>query len=71
MIFLAETWIFPVQSWMMNRKMSEMKMRRITTTVLEEMIITIWMRIRMIYREVELITKYLYLCPRLNTKTVS
>ena len=32
---------------------------------------TIWMRIRMIYREVELITKYLYLCPRLNTKTVS
>ena len=50
MIFPAETWIFPVRSWMMNRKIYGMKMRRITITVLKEMVITFWMRIRMIYR---------------------
>jgi len=35
---------------MMNRKIYGMKMRRITITVLKEMVITFWMRIRMIYR---------------------
>jgi len=59
MMHLAVIWIFQVQSWMMNRKISGMKMRRITITVLEEMITTIWMRIRMNYNGGEITTQCL------------
>src|SRR5660398_259486 len=51
LMFMAVISMFRVQSWMMNRKMSGMKMRKTIITASEAMIITIWMKIRMNYEE--------------------